>query len=206
MSRSRLVDQNREKRRGATAQEELTVEDIKVFTTVHMVYTKFLCNTQDLDACTLYSRCVQFSDTLRAELMKLASSDQDINENMYNPNSVYETVFYLFLTYSLEPGSLTAVPSLAKLATYIHTQEVTKFSQEYLEVALAILVMRPQLTWPREHSSIARNAWQLVSAAVKRKFSASSELKLVYMTLFKCVHSAAFVANSVNISQILEFL
>ena len=205
LSRSRLVDQNREKRRGAAgaATEQLTPEDVKVLATIHLVFKKFLCQTQDLDICTLYSRCVQFADTLRNELIRLAETNNSdfINENIIENAPVsYESVFYLFICQSQEPSCFNGVPVLAKLSSYLHA---SPFPQDYLETALAVLIMRPQLFWPRERPSLAMAAWQLVSSAVKRKFS-SPEEKMVYMRLFQCVHSAVSVASSVNISQILE--
>ena len=193
LSRIRLVDQNRERRRGP--QDQPTDQDTNLFNTLNLVASNLFMNTAQISE--EWSRCVKFVSGVYRGLGEVEGGEA----------SCHQELLYTRTAYIMQPNQLQAFPPLAKLSRHLRAVEL---DEEGLLVILLLVSTRPRLSWPANRSQQLAAVWEAVSGAVRRRFGTTGAgetgRKLRYGDLLQIVHMAAWLQNLLNINQVLNTL
>ena len=161
LSRLRLVDQNREKRRqekGLTGGLEKAEQDGKLVELLHTMYGQFLLPTINQDPAMVARAAVTFVESLLFQLM----GQRDVRDVVV---VAHTEIAALHLVTTRPPLELLSVPLLSELAV-----QVSSLSLAPTEVVLcmAMAATRPRLTWPAGCRQELGMLWELVAGTVRR--------------------------------------
>ena len=185
LSRIRLVDQNRERRRGPL--DTPTGQDVDIFTNLATVAANLYGAEKAADTSVEWLRCRDF----------MAGAYRGLGAEEPGVSASYHELLYVRLAFIMPPGDLQAFPTLQKLSIHIRQLGLT---WEDVTVILLLVGTRPRLSWPQDRSAQLAAVWETVSGAVRRR-SASQDNK---EGLFIHIHSLPF--NLLSMLSIFPFI
>ena len=161
LSRLRLVDQNREKRRqekGLTSGLDKAEQDGKLVEMLHTMYGQFLLPTINQEPAMVARAAVTFVETLLFQLM----GQREVRDVVV---VAHTEIAALHLVTTRPPLDLLSVPLLSELAV-----QVSSLALAPTEVVLcmAMAATRPRLTWPAASRHEMGMLWELVAGTVRR--------------------------------------
>lgn len=166
LSRLRLVDQNREKRRqekGLTSGDDKAEQDGRLVELLHTMYGQYLLPTLNQEPSLVSRAAFSFVETLLFQLM----GQRDVRDVVV---AAHTEIAALHLVTTRPPLELLAVPLLSELAV-----QVSSLALAPTEVVLcmALAATRPRLTWPVASRQELGMLWELIAGTVKRSVDSS---------------------------------
>ena len=167
LSRLRLVDQNREKRR---AQKGLTTnindkleQDGKLLEMLHTLYGQFLLPTINQDPSSVSRAAYSFVECLLFQLM----GQRDMRDVVMSAHTEVAAIHLLTTRPALE---LMCIPLMSELSL-----QVTSLNLIPSEIVLcmAMSASRPRLTWPQSSRQELNMLWDLMAGTVRRSVTSA---------------------------------
>ena len=183
LSRLRLVDQNREKRRqekGLSVGDDKVEQDGKLVELLHTLYGQFLLPTISQEPGLVTRAAATFVETLLFQLM----GQRDVRDVVV---ASHTEIAALHLVTTRPPLDLLSVPLLSELAV-----QVSSLGLAPTEVVLcmALAATRPRLTWPVSSRQELGMLWDHVAGTVRR--SVDSARMAAMLQLVQQVQAVTF--------------
>ena len=175
LSRLRLVDQNREKRKMEKGEkvEQKVEQDGKMLEMLHTLYGQFLLPTVNQDPGSVNRAAYSFVEVLLFNLM----GQRDVRDVVL---AAHTEVAAIHLLTSRPPLELMMIPLMSELSV-----QVVGLGLVPSEVVLcmAMAATRPRLTWPVASRQELGMLWDLMAGMVRRSVSSmrmAAMLQLVH--------------------------
>ena len=165
LSRLRLVDQNREKRRQekglSVAGNEMVEQDGKLLEMVHTLYGQYLLPTINQDMNSVARAAYGFIECLFFQLM----GQRDMREVII---SGHMEVALIHLITTRPPMELMSNPLISELA--VQSASLCLVPSEVV-LSMAMAATRPRITWPVSSRHELAMLWDLIAGTVRRSCS-----------------------------------
>ena len=190
LSRLRLVDQNREKRRqenGISTGEEMVEHDGKLLEMVHTIYGQYLLPTINQDMSTVARAAYSFVECLLFQLM----GQRDMRDFIM---SAHMEVACIHLITTRPPMELMSIPLISDLAA--QSAALCLVPSEVV-LSMAMAATRPRLTWPVASRHELTMLWDLIGGTVRR--SCSNIRMAAMLQLVHQVQALSFYINPMTL-------
>ena len=190
LSRIRLVDQNRERRRGSL--DTPTHQDGQVLAAANAVFERSFSGL-DNDVVADFRRALMFGSSLQQEF----NQGRGVSGLSHG---VQEEIFYIYVADKLKFSSHKLPTPLKTLSSFLANRGL---SRQGLVEAMALTLTRPRLSWPVSSRPELTATWDVVSGAVKRRYGGEGG-RVVYGALLQVVHMAARLSVVININDLIN--
>jgi len=165
LSRLRLVDQNREKRRQEKGQpsnlNEKVEQDGKLLEMLHTLYGQLMLPTINLDPSSVSRAAHSFVECLYFQMM----GQRDMSEVVL---SSHTEVAAIHLLTTRPPIELMYIPMMSELSLLVTSLQLVPSE---VVLCMAMSATRPRLNWPAAIRQELNMLWDHIAGSVKRSVS-----------------------------------